>query len=107
MTDAAIAAAGASSHGGPLDEVLEGEDGALGHAAAVGALVGFIVTAGMVLILGLVIGVETPSALGLGCFVGLWGGTGFGFMTAGSVTAARHEAAQSAAQPAVSEPPAG
>lgn len=50
----------------------------VGRTAMIGYLVGF------------------GASLGLGAFVGIWGGGGFGFMMGGTVPLARHLDAQSA-----------
>ncbi len=55
--------------------------------AVVGTLLAFVVTTvGM-----LAAGVDMGSALGLGLFIGFWGGLGFGCMVGGVLWATSHE----------------
>ncbi|HET6949947.1 MAG TPA: hypothetical protein VFI47_06220 [Acidimicrobiales bacterium] len=69
---------------------------AVGRAAAFGTLAGFVAITLLFAAIGLACGVEPVGALGLGVFVGMWGGAGFGFMVAGSLTLARHADARHA-----------
>ncbi len=63
----------------------------MGRAVAMGGLVG-VVLAFVVSTLGmLAAGVELGSALGLGLFIGFWGGLGFGVMVGGVVWVSAHE----------------
>ena len=55
-------------------------DAAHGRAALRGALVGFPIAVVLITCLGLAYGFEWKSALGMGLFVGIWGGLGFGAM---------------------------
>lgn len=68
----------------------------IGRAAVQGGLIGFAVVAALVTALVLLAG-GGPEALGVGVFVGFFGGTGFGAMLAASVSAdrlAKHEDSQ-------------
>ncbi|MBK6855798.1 MAG: hypothetical protein IPG97_04370 [Microthrixaceae bacterium] len=63
----------------------------MGRAVALGAAIGIVLsfiatTAGMV-----AAGAEVGSAVGLGLFVGFWGGVGFGTMVAGVTWVSNHE----------------
>lgn len=62
-----------------LSTALE-EDARVGHAALRGAVVGFLGISVLVTLAGLLCGLTMPSSIGLGVFVGMWGGLGFGFM---------------------------
>ena len=56
-----------------------------------GAAVGFItVTIGVAVVAATVGGFDTASALGIGAFVGFWGGLGFGFMLGATVPLSRY-----------------
>jgi hypothetical protein len=66
-----------------LSTALE-EDARVGHAALRGAIVGFLGISLAVAIAGALCGLSTTPAIGLGVFVGMWGGLGFGFMFAAS-----------------------
>ena len=69
----------------------QGEDEShIWRAGMVGAAIGFALLTVTITIAGTVGGMEPPSAFGLGAFVGTWGGSGFGFMTSASVSAAGH-----------------
>jgi hypothetical protein len=57
----------------------------VGRAAVIGGLIGIVVVTLAVWVLGVVSGLEALPALGLGMFVGSWGGFGFGAMLAASV----------------------
>ena len=52
----------------------------IGRGVARGALLGFLLVASFVTILGLASGVGPGGALGMGVVAGLWGGCGFGGM---------------------------
>ena len=56
-----------------------------GRAAVIGGLIGIVVVTFAVWLLSVASGVEALPALGLGVFVGSWGGLGFGAMLAASV----------------------
>ena len=57
------------------------EDARVGRAAAQGAVVGLIGISALVTLAGVLLcGLSWASAVGLGVFVGMWGGLGFGFM---------------------------
>ena len=62
-----------------LSTALE-EDARIGHAAFRGAVVGFFGISVLVALAGLLCGLTRASSIGLGVFVGMWGGLGFGFM---------------------------
>lgn len=59
------------------------------HHAAVGAAVGFAITAVVILVVGTLAGIGAGGALGLGLFVGGFGGVGFGFMMGGMASFAK------------------
>jgi hypothetical protein len=59
------------------------KDRQLWRGSVIGAGAGFVVTAALVVLIGALRGVEPASALGLGAFIGLWGGCGFGLMMGG------------------------
>lgn len=81
-----------------------------GRGAAMGYVIGFLVVATGITVGGSLGGLGFGPALGLGCFVGAWGGGGFGFMLGGTLPLARQldrEAHSSAAgRPAVHDPAA-
>jgi hypothetical protein len=52
-------------------------------------MVGFLVVATAITVGGCIGGLGFAPALGLGCFVGVWGGGGFGFMMGGTLPLAR------------------
>jgi hypothetical protein len=62
-----------------------------------GTLIGFLAVVVVVTGGGILSGLEPMGALGLGVFIGMWGGAGFGFMTAGALSLARHADAEHAA----------
>ena len=64
----------------------------IGRSMVIGCAIG--VTLSMVVVVSgmLALGVETPSAIGLGLFVAFWGGLGFGTMFGGVAYATRIEA---------------
>jgi len=57
-----------------------------GRAAVVGGILGFIVVAIAVWMLSIATGLGTVTGIGLGVFVGSWGGLGFGAMLAASIS---------------------
>lgn len=61
----------------------------LGRKAVVGAAIGFVVVTVGMTIAGALTGLGIAPALGLGLFVGAWGGTAFGFMMGGTVPLGR------------------
>ncbi len=67
------------------------------RALVMGTLFGFVAVVAVVTGGGIVSGLEPMGALGLGVFIGMWSGAGFGFMTAGSLSLARQTDAQHAA----------
>lgn len=67
------------------------------RALVLGTLFGFVAVVAAVTGGGIVSGLEPMGALGLGVFIGMWSGAGFGFMTAGSLSLARQTDAQHAA----------
>lgn len=62
-----------------------------GRWAAIGAAAGFLGVAGIVTLAGCITGMRIVGALGLGAFVALWGGAGFGFMMGGCLAITRQE----------------
>ena len=60
------------------------------RAAAIGGVIGFVVLTAVIWLIGTAAGLEASSALGLGAFVGAWGGAGFGFMMGATITISRH-----------------
>jgi hypothetical protein len=80
----------------------------LGRAGVIGYVVGFVVTTAAVTVAGTLGGMGFAPSLGLGAFVGVWGGGGFGFMLGGTVPFALHldrlEAAARAEHPPVPAP---
>ena len=65
------------------------DEAALWRSAMIGSVVGFIVLAVGITIAGTVGGIGAASALGLGVFVGAFGGAGFGFMMGASTALVR------------------
>jgi hypothetical protein len=64
-------------------------DGAgVGRSAMVGAAIGFLVVTIGVTVAGTLGGIGFGASLGLGAFVGMWGGAGFGFMSGATIPAA-------------------
>ena len=64
-------------------------ESSIGRAAALGGVLGFLGVTGLVWLMGVYSGAEALPALGLGAFVGSWGGLGFGAMLAASVAGGR------------------
>ena len=62
----------------------------IGRSAMIGAVIGFFAVMIAITVGGTLGGIEPGSAFGIGCFVGLWGGGGFGFMMGGTIPFARH-----------------
>lgn len=75
-----------------------GADPPVGRAAAVGAALGCLASVVGIAVAGTASGMDPGGALGLGAFVGIWGGAGFGFMMGATLTLARHEDAARAAR---------
>jgi hypothetical protein len=61
-----------------LDPMTLGDG--VGRAAMIGASIGFFVMGGVASSIGLFAGLEPRSSVGIGAFVGVWGGPGFGAM---------------------------
>jgi hypothetical protein len=66
-----------------------GADALSGRGAAIGYLIGFTIAATVITIVGTLGGLGFGPSLGLGAFVGVWGGGGFGFMLGGTLPLAR------------------
>jgi hypothetical protein len=62
----------------------------IGRSAMIGAVSGFFAVMIAVTVVGTLFGMDPGSAFGMGCFVGFWGGGGFGFMMGGTIPFARH-----------------
>jgi hypothetical protein len=62
----------------------------VGRSAVIGYMVGFFVAALAITGAGALAGWGFGNALGLGVFVGIWGGGGFGFMMGATVPYARY-----------------
>lgn len=73
----------------------------IGRSAMIGAVSGFFAVMLAVTVVGTVGGMNPGSAFGMGCFVGFWGGGGFGFMMGGTIPFARHLDALHAARSTV------
>jgi hypothetical protein len=70
----------------PTSEV---DEPSVARPATIGAVIGFVgVTAG-VAATAMANGLEPGAAIGLGAYVGMWGGAGFGFMLGATTTLAR------------------
>jgi hypothetical protein len=69
----------------------------IARALVMGTLAGFVFVVALVTGVGILSDLEPMGALGLGVFIGMWGGAGFGFMTAGALSLARHTDAEHAA----------
>lgn len=68
----------------------------VGKRAAAGYVAGFLVATIGITVGGTLAGMDVGAAFGLGAFVGVWGGGGFGFMMGGTVPLARLLDAQAA-----------
>jgi hypothetical protein len=64
-------------------------DALSGRGAAIGYLIGFAVAMCAITAVGTIGGLGFGPSVGLGAFVGLWGGGGFGFMLGGTLPLAR------------------
>src|SRR5688500_10209858 len=62
----------------------------VGRTAAIGYLAGFVVVTIAITVAGTLAGHGFTPSLGLGAFVGMWGGGGFGLMVGGTLPLARH-----------------
>jgi len=63
----------------------------LGRAVLRGSLIGFVMVASVALVIALLAGFGTTSALGVSAFAGMWGGPGFGGMLGATLAANRAE----------------
>lgn len=68
---------------------LGGAPGTIGHAAVVGAMVGYVAVVALIASILLVAGAGFVVAVGVGAFVGIWGGPGWGGMVAAQICADR------------------
>jgi hypothetical protein len=66
-----------------------GDGPRVGRSALVGYLIGFVVVTVGITVAGTLGGLGFGDSLGLGAFVGFWGGGGFGFMLGATATFAR------------------
>lgn len=82
-------------------EAAASEEPNVGRTAMIGFAVGFIAVAVGITVAGTLGGLGFVASLGIGSFVGIFGGGGFGFMMGGTVPLARHHDAH----PARSNPP--
>ena len=73
----------------PGDTVAEDES-LVWRAAMLGAAIGFTLVAVVIAAAVTLSGIHPASAIGLGLFVGIFSGGGFGFMTGAVVSLARH-----------------
>lgn len=67
-----------------------GDQPDIARTGLLGALAGFTLCTAAVAIAGTATGMEAGSAVGLGAFIGAWGGAGFGFMMGCTIPLARH-----------------
>jgi hypothetical protein len=67
-----------------------------GRGGAIGYLTGLLATTLVITIIGTIGGLGFGPSLGLGAFVGVWGGGGFGFMLGATIPLARHLDAEAA-----------
>ena len=67
-----------------MSDVAKNDSG-LWRGSLIGAALGFVVLTVTITLVGTLGGFAPISALGLGAFVGLWGGCGFGMMMGGVV----------------------
>lgn len=82
------------------------EDAEVFRSAAKGAVLGFTAIAGLVALGFVLVGVPVGGAIGVGAFIGFWGGTGFGFMIGGSSAMGRLEGSAALAEPSREPAPA-
>ena len=73
----------------PHDDVAQAEPN-WGRGGAIGYLIGFSAATVIITTIGTVGGLGFGPSFGLGAFVGVWGGGGFGFMLGATVPLARH-----------------
>jgi hypothetical protein len=66
-----------------------GADRTIGQAAVMGAVIGYFAVVALIGSILLVAGAGWPVALGVGAFVGIWGGPGWGGMVAAQLRADR------------------
>lgn len=66
------------------------------RTAMIGFVIGFVAVTVVITVAGTLGGLGFGASLGLGAFVGTWGGGGFGFMMGGTMPLARHLDAQAA-----------
>jgi len=64
----------------PVHTAAEKHEPRVGHAAAHGALVGFLGLASVFSVLGLALGMEPSGAVAFGTYAGIFGGVGYGGM---------------------------
>lgn len=62
----------------------------VGRTAMIGYAAGFIISVVVITTVGTIVGMGFGASLGLGAFVGVWGGGGFGFMMGGTIPLARY-----------------
>ena len=62
----------------------------VGRTAMIGYLVGFVAPVAIITAVGTIEGLGVGASFGLGAFVGVWGGGGFGFMMGGTIPLARY-----------------
>jgi thioredoxin-dependent peroxiredoxin len=67
------------------------DEATAGRSAVTGAALGFAAVTTCITVIGTIGGMEPPNALGIGAFVGTWGGAGFGFMLGGTIPLARRQ----------------
>jgi hypothetical protein len=67
-----------------------------GRGGAVGYLIGFFAATVIITTIGTVGGLGFAPSFGLGAFIGVWGGGGFGFMLGATIPLARHMDAEAA-----------
>jgi hypothetical protein len=66
----------------------------IGRSVVTGAAIGFASVAVGITAVGAIGGMQPGAALGLGMFIGIWGGAGFGCMLGGTIPLSRHLEAQ-------------
>lgn len=67
-----------------------------GRGGAIGYVTGFLASIVIITTIGTVGGLGFAPSFGLGAFVGVWGGGGFGFMLGATIPLARHMDAEAA-----------
>jgi hypothetical protein len=85
-----------TAHAAPADTYGTPPEPNIGRTAVIGAVIGFTVVSVVVTAIATLSGMHPGSALGLGTFIGTWGGAGFGFMMGGTIPFARHLDAEAA-----------